>query len=283
MINDINLALDSLPSLKLTVDAYGLLAKKSLGQNFLLDENITNKIVRQSLAQQKLSSFSGTEIFEVGSGPGGLTRAILRANPDKLTIIELDERCIQIAQDIKSKIAILMDIINQDAMQFNFETTGKPAHILSNLPYNISVPLLTKWLYQIKRYQSLTLMFQKEVADRIEAEIRTKDYGRLSVLSQLQCHVTRLFNLPPEAFTPAPKVWSSVLLFTPRDDALDLADIKKLEQITSLAFAERRKMLRQIFKSISDFDKICETCGILPTMRPEEITPQQFLQLAKQL
>lgn len=283
MINDINLALDSLPSLKLTVDAYGLLAKKSLGQNFLLDENITNKIVRQSLAQQKLSSFSGTEIFEVGSGPGGLTRAILRANPDKLTIIELDERCIQIAQDIKSKIAIPMEIINQDAMQFNFKTSGKPAHILSNLPYNISVPLLTKWLYQIKRYQSLTLMFQKEVADRIEAEIRTKDYGRLSVLSQLQCHVTRLFNLPPEAFTPAPKVWSSVLLFTPRDDALDLADIKKLEQITSLAFAKRRKMLRQIFKSISDFDKICETCDILPTMRPEEITPQQFLQLAKQL
>ena len=281
---DISNALSALPSLRLTVDAYGLLAKKSLGQNFLLDENITNKIVRQSLAKQNLSSFTGAHAFEIGSGPGGLTRAILRASPDKMTVIELDERCIQIAQDINSRIATPMEIINQDALKYDFTFKEiAPKHILSNLPSNISVPLLTKWLYNIKSYQSLTLMFQKEVADRIEAETRTKDYGRLSVLSQLQCNITRLFNLPPEAFTPAPKVWSSVLLFTPRDDALDESSINKLEKITAIAFAKRRKMLRQIFKSVTDFENICSQCDVLPTMRPEELTPQQFLSLSKLL
>lgn len=276
--------INSLPSLKITVEAYGLLAKKSLGQNFLLDSNITDKIVAKSLATQGISSFSGTHVFEVGSGPTGLTRSCLKANPDKMTVIELDERCIKIARDIQSKIGDCLEIINQDALQYNFSFDEPlPKHILSNLPYNISVPLLTKWLYNIKSYQSLTLMFQKEVADRIEAEIRTKDYGRLSILAQLQCRITRLFNLPPEAFTPAPKVWSSVLLFTPRDDALTLESIKKLEQITLPAFAKRRKMLRQIFKSVTDFENICESCAILPTMRPEELTPQQFLQLSKLL
>ncbi len=281
---DISETIASLPSLKITVEAYGLLAKKSLGQNFLLDSNITDKIVNKTLSAQKLSTFAGNHLFEVGSGPTGLTRSCLKANPDKMTVIELDERCIKIAQDIQSKIGSRLEIINQDALTYDFAFTEKlPKHILSNLPYNISVPLLTKWLYDIKSYQSLTLMFQKEVADRIEADTRTKDYGRLSVLAQLQCHITRLFNLPPEAFTPAPKVWSSVLLFTPREEALDIKSIKKLEQITTTAFAKRRKMLRQIFKSVPDFENKCEICGILPTMRPEELTPQQFLQLSKLL
>ena len=281
---DIVEAVDSLPSLKTTVEAYGLLAKKSLGQNFLLDSNITNKIVARSLAAQNLSSFSGTHVFEIGSGPTGLTRSCLKANPDKMTIIELDERCIKIAQDIKTKIGDRLEIINQDALTYQFDfNEDKPKHILSNLPYNISVPLLTKWLQNIKAYNSLTLMFQKEVADRIEAPIRSKDYGRLSVLAQLQCNITRLFNLPPEAFTPAPKVWSSVLLFTPRDDALDNKSINKLEKMTAFAFAKRRKMLRQIFKSTNNFENICESCDILPTMRPEELMPQQFLQLSNLL
>jgi len=281
---DISEIISSLPSLKTTVEAYGLLAKKSLGQNFLLDSNITDKIVTKTLSAQKLSSFAGCHIFEVGSGPTGLTRSCLKANPDKMTIIELDERCIKIAQDIQSKIGSRLEIINQDALTYDFTfKENAPKHILSNLPYNISVPLLTKWLYDIKSYKSLTLMFQKEVADRIEADTRTKDYGRLSVLAQLQCHITRLFNLPPEAFTPAPKVWSSVLLFTPCDNALDIKSIKKLEQITTTAFAKRRKMLRQIFKSVPDFENKCEICGILPTMRPEELTPKQFLQLSKLL
>jgi len=277
-------AINSLPSLRTIVDAYGLLAKKSLGQNFLLDSNITDKIVRYTLQKQNLDSFYGAHLFEVGSGPMGLTRSCLKSDPNKMTIIELDERCIKIAQDIQSKIPNKLEIINQDALKYDFSfPENMPKHILSNLPYNISVPLFTKWLFEIKSYQSLTLMFQKEVADRIEASIRTKEYGRLSVLSQLQCNITRLFNLPPEAFTPAPKVWSSVLLFTPRNDALDIKNIKQLEKITAIAFAKRRKMLRQIFKSIPNFDKICEICEILPTMRPEELSPKQFLNLSKHI
>lgn len=281
---DIATIIDSLPSLKATVDAYGLLAKKSLGQNFLLDKNITDKIVAQSLQKQQKTNLQGTHVFEVGSGPAGLTRSCLKANPDKMTIIELDERCIKIATDIKTKIGERLEIINNDAMLYDFAfKEDYPKQIFSNLPYNISVPLLTKWLKNISSYQALTLMFQKEVADRIEANIKSKEYGRISILSQLQCKITRLFNLPPEAFTPAPKVWSSVLLFTPQDNVLDVENITKLERITAIAFAKRRKMLRQIFKSTVNFENICENCAILPTMRPEELTPQQFLILSQSI
>ena len=281
---DIATLIDSLPSLKTTVEAYGLLAKKSLGQNFLLDKNITDKIVAQSLQKQHKNDLQGIHVFEVGSGPTGLTRSCLKANPDKMTIIELDERCIKIAADIRSKIGNRLEIINQDALTYDFTTADeRPKQIFSNLPYNISVPLLTKWLQNISNYQSLTLMFQKEVADRIEAEIKNKDYGRISILAQLQCKITRLFNLPPEAFTPAPKVWSSVLLFEPLPDALPSQEINKLEQTTATAFAKRRKMIRQIFKSNPNLEDICRQVEILPTMRPEEITPKQFYQLSQLL
>lgn len=281
---DIKTTLQTLPSLKLTVEASGLLAKKGLGQNFLLDKNITDKIVRLSLSNQHLSSFAGSHVFEVGPGPGGLTRSVLEASPNKMTVIELDERCIKIMQDIQSKTGDILEIINQDALTYDFSFEEKyPKHIISNLPYNISVPLLTKWLYEIKKYSSLTLMFQKEVADRIMASPRTKDYGRISVLAQLQCKITRLFDLSPECFTPAPKVWSSVLLFTPLDQPLNLAEIKSLEKLTSQTFSMRRKMIRQSLKSFSDLDIICQAIGIFPTMRPEELTPKQFLDLTQKL
>lgn len=276
--------ISALPSLRLTVEAHGLLAKKSLGQNFLLDQNIPNKIIALSLSKQGLSSFSGSHVFEIGPGPGGLTRSVLSANPDKLTVIELDERCIKIMQDLQSKTGPIMEILNQDALSFDFsyqEPLSK--HIVSNLPYNISVPLLTKWLYDIKRYSSLTLMFQKEVADRITASTSTKDYGRISVLAQLQCNITRLFDLNPECFTPAPKVWSSVLLFTPLDQPLTSKEIEAIEKLTSQTFSMRRKMIRQSLKNISNLDSICNEIGILPTMRPEELTPEQFLALARKL
>jgi len=274
--------IDTLPSLKTTVEAYGLLAKKSLGQNFLLDRNITDKIVAKSLKAQAMTSFAGAHVFEVGSGPGGLTRSCLRANPDKMTVIELDERCIKIAQDIKSKVGDVLEIVNQDALTYDFKQSDDgQKHIVANLPYNVSVPLLVKWLRDIQEYKSLTLMFQREVADRIEASIRSKDYGRVSILAQLQCKVKRLFDLPPEAFTPAPKVWSSVLLFEPKDNPLTEAEIDKLENVTMIAFAKRRKMMRQIFKAREGFDNVCGKIGILPTQRPEEITPEQFYQLSK--
>ena len=281
---DLRTAIDNLPSLKLTVEALGLLAKKALGQNFLLDRNITDKIISLSLKKQNLVSYQGCHVFEVGPGPGGLTRAVISNNPDKITVIELDERCIQIMQDINSKTGNILEILNQDALKFDFSYKEDVAkHIVSNLPYNISVPLLTKWLYDIDRYSSLTLMFQKEVADRIQAQTSTKDYGRLSVLAQLQCKITRLLDLNPECFTPAPKIWSSVLLFQPLEKTLTKEEITKVEKLTAQAFSMRRKMIRQSLKSIKNLDKICEKIGIKTTMRPEEITPEQFLALSKEI
>lgn len=281
---DLKIAIDSLPSLKLTVESHGLLAKKSLGQNFLLDRNITDKIIALSLKKQNMDSYNKCHVFEVGPGPGGLTRAVISNNPDKMTVIELDERCIQIMQDINLKTGNILEILNQDALKFNFSYKEDNAkHIVSNLPYNISVPLLTKWLYDIDCYSSLTLMFQKEVADRIQASTSTKDYGRLSVLAQLQCKITRLLDLNPECFTPAPKIWSSVLLFQPLEKTLSKEEIAKVEKLTAQAFSMRRKMIRQSLKSIKNLDSICEKIGIKPTMRPEEITPEQFLALSQEI
>ncbi len=279
---DLKSAIDSLPSLRLTVDMHELLAKKALGQNFLLDKNITDKIISSSLRLQKRTSFSGSHVFEIGPGPGGLTRSVLQADPSKMTVIELDKRCIAIMEDIRSKTGDVLEIINRDALDFVFSYSEEmPKDIISNLPYNISVPLLTKWLKEIKSYKSLTLMFQKEVADRIIASTRSKDYGRLSILSQLQCKITRLFDLNPECFTPAPKIWSTVLLFEPLATALPEEQINKIERLTNAAFSMRRKMIRQSLKHINNLDSICENIGITTSMRPEEITPQQFLDLSK--
>lgn len=275
--------IDSLPSLKLTVEAHQLMAAKALGQNFLLNQNITDKIIRSSLSAQKINDFSGSQVYEIGSGPGGLTRAILKAEPDKLTVIEMDSRCIGIMEELQSKTGGIMHIQNGDALKYKFASNGLPTHIISNLPYNISVPLLIKWLYQIKDFCSLTLMFQKEVADRITAPTKCKDYGRISILAQLQCHITRLFDLNPECFVPAPKIWSSVLLFQPKEKTLSPQQIAKIEKLTAMAFAQRRKMIRQSLKSIGNLETACAQAGVALTSRPEEITPEQFLILANNI
>ena len=283
-MSELSQIISTLPSLRLTVDAHGIMAKKALGQNFLLDSNITDKIIRSSLDAQNKKSFSDDHVYEIGPGPGGLTRSILKANPQKLTVIEMDERCINIMEEIRDKTGNVLEIVNDDALRFDFTQQEKyPKQIVSNLPYNISVPLLTGWLKNIKEYSALTLMFQKEVADRITAQLRTKDYGRISILAQLQCKITRLFDLNPECFVPAPKIWSTVLLFEPQPNPLTLTQIKKLESLTTQAFAQRRKMIRQSLKSISDLEQKCATVGISLTSRPEEISPQQFLELSAQI
>ena len=274
---------ESLPSLKTTVEAHRLMATKALWQNFLLNQNITDKIIRSSLDKQSLADFSGALVFEIGPGPGGLTRAILKANPDKLTVIEMDSRCVAIMEELQAKTGRVISIENADALKYQFQTSGLPTHIISNLPYNISVPLLIKWLYQIDCYKSLTLMFQKEVADRILAPTRCKDYGRVSVLAQLQCKISRLFDLNPECFVPAPKIWSSVLLFQPQSKTLSSQQIASIEKLTSMAFAQRRKMIRQSLKSLPNLESACLAAGVELTARPEEITPEQFLILADNL
>lgn len=276
--------ISSLPSLRTTVEAHQLLAEKSLGQNFLLDQNITDKIITSSLRAQNAENFGGAQVFEVGPGPGGLTRAILKSMPDKLTVIEMDRRCISIMRELQDKTGEVMEIVEGDALKYDFTTTvGKPAHVVSNLPYNVSVPLLLKWLNRISDFQSLTLMFQKEVAERILAPTRCKDYGRISVLAQLQAKISKLFDLNPECFVPAPKVWSSVLLFEPLPTPLDREQILKLEKLTAMAFGQRRKMIRQSLKALPNLAEACERAQVALTSRPEELTPQQFLRLSEQL
>lgn len=276
---------ENLLSTKEFVDKYGLMAKKTLGQNFLLDSNITDKIVRLSLKEQGLDSFCGQHVYEVGPGPGGLTQAVLRQNPEKFTVIEMDERCLSILAEIKEFYPQL-DVVNGDALKYDwndeFERNGK-YHIVSNLPYNISVVLLMNWLMKIDNYKSLTLMFQKEVADRITANISTKDYGRVSVIAQLQCEVVKLFDLAPTCFVPAPKIWSSVLLFKPRKEVIDENILKKVEMLTGLAFGQRRKMIRQSLKSVSGINDCLESLGISGELRAENLSPEQYLDIAKRL
>lgn len=269
-------------SLRETVEKYGLMAQKALGQNFLLNPDITDKIIRLSLAKQGLRDFSGFNLAEVGPGPGGLTRSALSENPDSLTVIEMDERCVAIMEELRQTTGFPLRIINGDAMRFDIAANlPAPRQIISNLPYNISVPLLTGWLRQIKDFSALTLMFQKEVAERIMAPTRCKDYGRLSVLAQLTCRVDKLFDLSPECFTPAPKIWSSVLLFRPLEQIPDADTLLKVEKLTAAAFSQRRKMLRQSLKAYPKVLQNFAALQIAQTARAEELTPQQFLELAK--
>ncbi len=276
--------MNELPSLKETVELYGLLAKKSLGQNFLLDRNITDKIVRTSLAAQGKADFKNEIVYEVGPGPGGLTRAILQTEPQRLTVIEMDERCIQIMRDIQAVVGDRLQIIEGDALKFDFTQAEKfPKNIVSNLPYNISVPLLIGWLKNMPQFSSLTLMFQKEVAERIMAAPNNKNYGRISVLAQLVSKIKPLMNLNPNCFVPAPKIWSTVLLFQPLERIIDPAVLTQVEKITELAFGQRRKMVRQSLKSLPNLEMMCQAAEIDLTSRAENITPEQYLLLAQQM
>lgn len=269
-------------SLKQTVEEYALTAKKAFGQNFLLDQNITDKIVRLSLLRQNLSDFKNYDVLEIGSGPGGLTRAILKAEPKSLSVIEMDERCIQIAEDLQKQTNTPFYILNADALETDILSLGlKNMQIVSNLPYNISVPLLTKWLKNLDLIAAMTLMFQKEVADRICAPIKTKEYGRLSVLVQLLCETEKLWTLNPECFVPAPKVHSCVLLFKPLENRLSAAEFDAVERLTAEAFSKRRKMIRQSLKNVKNLEEVCAAAEVPLTARAEEISPAQYLTMAR--
>lgn len=270
-------------SLKEAVEKYGLSARKALGQNFLLNQNITDKIIALSLQAQKFKDFSQCHVFEVGPGPGGLTRAVLNQNPQTLTVVEADDRSVQIMKDLQKDVPhIPFDIILGDAFKVDFATLKKaPRQVVSNLPYHISVPLLTGWLKNMGAYQALTLMFQKEVAERIEANIKSKAYGRLSVLAQLNAKIVHLIDLNPACFLPAPKVWSSVLLFLPLSARPTLSDVEKVEKLTAVAFVQRRKMIRQSLKAFSYLKEACASANVPLTARAEEIRPEQYLKMAK--
>ncbi len=272
-----------LPPLRDVIAEYGLGANKALGQHFLLDLNITRKIAR-------LAKVSGDDhVLEIGPGPGGLTRALLETGAT-VTAVERDARCGPLLSDVSAAFDGRLTVIEEDALQIREqEFVSGPVKIISNLPYNISTELLIKWLKQNHQapkenscaplWSAMALMFQKEVADRILANQNDKAYGRLSIIAQTAAQPSRGFDLPARAFTPPPKVDSTVVLFTPVDDRRDL---ETLEIVTQAAFSQRRKMLRSSLKPIfgANTEENLRACGVVPTQRAEEVSIEQFNALA---
>ena len=267
-----NLDLPKIPDPKQLAQKYDLIAKKALGQNFLFDLNITRRIVDYCGDLSKLN------IIEVGPGPGGLTAAIAEASPASLTCIEFDERAVKAL----AEYGVRAKIVQADALHTDLrELTPAPRAIIANLPYNIGSKLLTNWLYQSADYEFFCLMFQKEVAERIVAQSGDTNFGRLAIFTQVFCHAEILFDLPPEAFSPPPKVTSSVIMLRPHRKQIDV-DLKKLERVTQVAFGQRRKMLRGSLKQIlPDVEKTLTELDINPQSRAQELTIEDYVKLAK--
>lgn len=275
---------DPLPPLREVIARYNLAAKKSLGQNFLLDLNLTRKIARAAQPE-------GAIIYEVGPGPGGLTRALLMEGAAKVIAVERDERCIPALEEIGQAYPGRLLIVPADALALDemklFAEHGiaMPIRIAANLPYNIGSALLVKWLTQETWqpfWQSLTLMFQREVAERIVAKPGSKEFGRLSVLAQWRANAKILFDVSPRAFTPPPKVTSSILHVEPLAEPVAPARLNDLEAVTAAAFGHRRKMLRQSLKSLTpDTEALVIAAGLDPTERAERLSIADFAALAR--
>ncbi|MCE9507479.1 MAG: 16S rRNA (adenine(1518)-N(6)/adenine(1519)-N(6))-dimethyltransferase RsmA [Alphaproteobacteria bacterium] len=253
------------------------MAKKSLGQNFLLDLNLTAKISRAA------GNLKGRHVIEVGPGPGGLTRALLETEAASVHAVERDDRCILALQELVEAAQGKLVIEAADALKIDMTALcSAPRVIVANLPYNIATPLLVGWLKQIAEFDSLTLMFQREVAARLTAKPRTKEYGRLSIIAQWLAVVEKKFDLPPSAFTPPPKVTSTVVHFTPRRGRQDQVEVAVMEKVTAAAFGQRRKMLRQSLKTLDiDVEKLLAAAHLPPTASAEEIDIAGFVRLAE--
>lgn len=272
----------TLPSLKQVIAAHGLSARKALGQHFLLDAAITARIARQA------GDLTGCHVIEIGPGPGGLTRSLLAAGAKQLFVIEKDERCLAAMQELKAVAGGRLHIIGGDALAVDVvKTVPEPRKIVANLPYNAGTAMLLEWLDAIythgpQAFVSLTLMFQKEVAERITASHGNKDYGRLSVISQWLCDCRLDFELPPGAFSPPPKVSSAVITLTPRPKPLVDVGKEALETVLAKVFGQRRKMLRQSLKGLAvPADVLLEKAGIDGTRRPEQLDVATLCRLAR--
>ncbi len=269
--------LSNLPPLRDVIDAHELRAKKSLGQNFLLDLNLTEKIVRQA------GELSGCHVFEIGPGPGGLTRALVESDAKTVTAIEFDERAITALQSLVDISDGRLRVIEGDALCADLTQLGEaPRAIVANLPYNIATPLLIGCLKQVRdnpdAYRSMTLMFQKEVAQRITARTGDKHYGRLAVMAQWLCDVERVMDISPQAFTPPPKVTSSVVHLLPKKLPVDSPSFNSVEAVTAAAFGQRRKMIRSSLKAYAAF---FDALGLNPEARAETLKVEDFIALAK--
>lgn len=270
--------LAGLPPLREIIAAHGLDARKRLGQHFLLDLNLTRRIARAA------APLADGTVIEVGPGPGGLTRALLIEGAGRIVAIEVDPRAIAALNDLQAVAGGRLDVVEADALEVGVATLGPaPRRIVANLPYNISTALLVRWLHQADDIAEMVLMFQKEVVDRLAASPRSKEYGRLSVLTQHVCTVQRLFDIAPTAFVPPPKVVSSVVRLRPRPTGR-LADLGPLERVTAAAFGQRRKMLRSSLGSVfANPQKVLEEIGLTPTARAEELLVVDFERLATAL
>lgn len=268
--------LENLPSLKQTVEKYGLMAKKNLGQNFLLNMDVVRRVACSA------GSLKGKTVIEIGPGPGGLTRAVIEAGASQVIAIERDSRCLPLLAELAACCPGKLEIVHGDALKIVPQSlTSSPFCIVANLPYNIGTELLIRWLDDLTNIQSLTLMFQKEVALRIVAKPGTKDYGRLTILCQYLLHTSKVFDLPPGAFTPPPKVTSSVVHLVPKNlRGSELTLVPCLSRLTQCAFGQRRKMLRSSLKPILSESDIIRA-GINPDWRPEQLTLEHFIALAK--
>jgi 16S rRNA (adenine1518-N6/adenine1519-N6)-dimethyltransferase len=274
------MSIDGLPPLRDVIRDHELQAKKSLGQNFLLDLNLTSKIARAS------GNLEGATVIEVGPGPGGLTRALLANGAVKVIAIERDERCLSALAEIAAHYPGRLEVVSGDALKADFAALadGNPVRIVANLPYNIGTELLVRWLTVAEWppfYQSMTLMFQREVAQRIVAKPGSDAYGRLGVLAGWRTDARIAFDVPPQAFTPPPKVTSSVVHLVPRMEPIE-ADVRIIGRVTEAAFGQRRKMLRQSLKSLGA-ERLLEATGIDGTRRAETLDIAEFAALANAL
>jgi 16S rRNA (adenine1518-N6/adenine1519-N6)-dimethyltransferase len=275
-------AIDDLPPLREVIRRHGLRAKKSLGQNFLLDLNLTARIARAA------GPLDGLDLVEIGPGPGGLTRALLAAGARRVIAVERDDRAIAALAEIAERYPGRLEIVAGDALEFDPRALigGAPARVIANLPYNIATALLVSWLTLEPWppwYDRLVLMFQREVAERIVAAPGSKTYGRLSVLAGWRCKARILFDVAGSAFVPPPKVTSSLVDLVPREQPL-ACERRALERVTEAAFGQRRKMLRQSLRSLGlDATALLEAAGIEPTARAEDIPVEGFVALARAL
>lgn len=269
-------AVAALPPLRETIARFGLNAKKNLGQNFLLDLNLTARIARAA------GRLDGLHVIEIGPGPGGLTRALVQSGAAHVYAIERDDRCVLALGELAEAAAGRLTVFPEDALKTDYAALcPAPRALVANLPYNIATVLLLGWLEKAELFESMTLMFQKEVAERIVAQPRSKDYGRLSVITQWLCTAHKVFDIPPAAFTPPPKVTSSVVHIVPRAQREDGLRMKTMERLTAAAFGQRRKMLRQSLKSLGvDETALLAAAGVEGTARAEEIDIAGFVRLA---
>jgi 16S rRNA (adenine1518-N6/adenine1519-N6)-dimethyltransferase len=268
-----------LPPLREVIARYGIVAHKRLGQNFLLDLNLTSRIARAA------GQLDHATIVEIGSGPGGLTRALLSGGARRVVAIEHDRRCLAALGELAEAHPGRLEIVAADALEIDPASLAVPPRkIVANLPYNIATPLLIGWIDRIREYESLTLMFQREVAERLVAAPRSKSYGRLSVLLQWVAEARIVFDVSPKAFIPPPKVISSLVGIMPRPEPLAPAQRPALERVTAAAFGQRRKMLRVSLKPLGiPVERLLERAGVAPTARAEELSVAEFCALARAL